>query len=193
MSMIDSLLLTTRASVPSEIAYLRSRFPVDGWRGHPNYGQLTAFWLHVHETLRVGDAHLQRALEAFRMDPSDPGGFGRRFAPRLAGFHQHLDAHHRIEDQAYFPKFRAIDPRMAMAFDMLESDHAVIHGCIERSLRSAGHLLASLAAGGDPVRLAADAHAHDAGRLSALLLRHLADEEEIVVPAMLEFGERSVA
>ncbi|HST44731.1 MAG TPA: hemerythrin domain-containing protein [Luteimonas sp.] len=191
--MVDTLLLTTRSSVPSGVAYLRSRFPADGWRAHPNYGQLTAFWLHVHANLRMGSAQLQEALDAFRMDPCDPRAFGRRFAPGLAGFHQHLDAHHRIEDQAYFPKFRAIDPRMAIAFDMLESDHAIIHAAIERSLRSARQLLASLDAGGDPVRFAADRHAHDSGRLSALLVRHLADEEDIVVPAMLEFGERSVA
>jgi hemerythrin-like domain-containing protein len=190
---VDTLLLPTRTSVPSEIAYLRSSFPVDGWRGHPNYGQFAAFWLHAHQNLRMSGAHLQQLLDAFRKDPSDPQGFGRGFAPRLSDFYQHLNGHHQIEDHAYFPRLRAIDPRMVAALDMLESDHGIIHNGIESSVHSARRLLAGLGTGGDPVRFAADSHAHDSERLLKLLFRHLGDEEQIVIPAILQHGERSIA
>jgi hypothetical protein len=46
------LLLPNRSGLPSEIAYLRSRYSKPQWRAHRNFGEMTAFWLEVHDALR---------------------------------------------------------------------------------------------------------------------------------------------
>ena len=64
---------------------------------------------------------------------------------------------------------------------------------IVASIDAARTLLQALAQGGDAQRHAADAYSGVTDRLLDLLGRHLADEEDLVIPGMLEHGERSLA
>lgn len=182
--------LAERTGIDDSVAYLRSVHPQAGWRGHANFGQLAKFWLHVHESLRGEGADALGVVDRFRNRELDSQTFQRAFVPRLNGFLTHLEQHHQIEDSAYFPKFKAIDPRMVAAFDLLEADHALIHDLLLRTVTDARALLAALAHPGDAGLRAADAYVLGADRFLALMLRHLADEEEIVIPALLEHGER---
>ncbi|MEG3143238.1 hemerythrin domain-containing protein [Sphingomonas sp. RT2P30] len=192
MTIPPDLLLPDRTGLPAEIAYLRAAWPAPTWRGHDNFGELAAFWLRIHANLQEQGEALQRIVSSFRERRADAESFQRLFVPRLNHFLQHLNGHHQIEDAAYFPKFRALDPRMVAGFDLLESDHAIIHDALTASIDTARALLAALPGDDDTRRRATDRHAAAADRLHALLGRHLADEEELVIPAMLEHGERSV-
>lgn len=187
-----ALLLPARAGLPDEIAYLRAAYPAPGWQAHRNYGELTAFWLQVHASLRDQAVRLDGITTGFRAGSSDAAAFGRAVVPALNHFLQHLSGHHGIEDQAYFPKFRALDPRMAAGFDVLESDHLIIHSGLEAMVERARAMLHALGRPADP-RAAVDAYAAASHTLFAQLGQHLADEEEIVIPAMLEHGERRVS
>ncbi|UUL82735.1 hemerythrin domain-containing protein [Sphingomonas qomolangmaensis] len=182
--------LAARSSIDDSIAYLLAAHPQAGWRAHANFGQLADFWLHVHGSLRGEGAEVARVVDRFRDRQLDPHAFERAFVPRLNGFLGHLEQHHQIEDAAYFPKFKTIDPRMVAGFDLLEADHALIHELLLNTVDDARALLAALALPGDAGLRAADAYAQGADRFLALMLRHLADEEEIVIPALLEHGER---
>lgn len=193
MSVPTDLHLADRLGLSDEIAYLRAAYPKPQWRAHANYGQLADFWLHVHESLRVHGGQLQQLTYGFRDGRQGPAEFKRAFVPAFNQFLQHLNAHHQIEDGAYFPKFRALDPRMVAGFDLLEADHHVIHDAVGASVDSARSLLAALEQGSGDLPHATDAYAAASDRLLDLLLRHLADEEDLVIPAMLEHGERSLA
>lgn len=192
MTIPPDLLLPDRAGLPPDIAYLRAAYPSPAWRAHANFGELAAFWLHVHDSLREQGDALEEVVSTFRDGRSDAAAFQRRFVPALNHFLQHLNGHHQIEDAAYFPRFRALDPRMAAGFALLESDHAIVHEALTASLDTARALLAALPRDDGARRRATDIHADAADRLRALLRRHLSDEEELVIPAMLEHGERSV-
>lgn len=187
--MTDLPALATRNGISDDIAYLRDRYPKGDWAKHVNFGQLCDFWLHVHHSLRAEGAAVERIIADFREGRLDAQAFPHRFVPALNQFLGHLDGHHRIEDSVYFPKFRALDPRMERGFDLLEADHHAIHDALETTVDSARGLLASLARPHRDAR-AADDHADHATLLTRLLLRHLADEEDLVIPAMLEHGER---
>lgn len=187
------LLLPDRAGLPDAIAYLRAAYPAPSWQAHRNYGELTAFWLSVHASLRERGGQLQQTTHALLDGRIDAAGFQRAFVPRFNHFLQHLTGHHQIEDHAYFPKFRALDARMVAGFDLLEHDHELIHETLLASVERARALLTVIGQGGDAALRAADAHAETSARLLELLTRHLADEEELVIPAMLEHGERSVS
>ena len=189
----DPLPLAERPGIPPTLAYLRGAYPAEGWRGHPSYGQLADFWLHIHRTLCGEAAAVEEALAGHDTASGDPMRFQQRWVPRLNQFLQHLSAHHQIEDHAYFPKFRLLDARMPAAFDLLERDHAAIERQLHETVTGARTLLAALAGGGDAAARPLDAHRGQMAALTRLLARHLADEEEIVIPALLEHGERAVA
>lgn len=193
MTLPDHLLLPVRAGLSGDIAYLRETHPAPSWRGHANYGEMADFWLQVHHSLRHHGRELAAATQAFRDDGADAAAFGQFFIPRFNQFIQHLHGHHQIEDEAYFPRFRALDPRMVAGFDLLEHDHGLIHLQLLATVGSARELLAALPQGGDAQRGAIDVYAAASTSLLDLLLRHLADEEDLVIPAILEHSERSIS
>lgn len=190
MSDPEALILGRRRGLPDHVAPLRSAFPKPGWRTHANFGALADFWLHVHASLRQEGAAVCRTVDAFRGRTLDAAGFQQSFASGLNRFLQHLDQHHRIEDHAYFPKFRQLDPRLVAGFDLLEADHALIHQHLVATVTQARALLQALA-GPDAPR-AADGYAMQIGAFVDLLLAHLADEEDLVIPAILQHGERAL-
>jgi iron-sulfur cluster repair protein YtfE (RIC family) len=187
------LLLPVRTGLPDEIAYLRDVHPQPLWRGHANYGEMADFWLQVHHSLREHGRELARVTQTLREGELDAAGFQPLFVPRFNHFIQHLHGHHQIEDDADFPRFRALDPRMVAGFGLLEHDHGLIHLQLLATVGAARELLAALPKGGDAQRRAVDAYAAASGTLLELLVRHLADEEDLVIPAILEHGERSIA
>ncbi|MGZ3279750.1 MAG: hemerythrin domain-containing protein [Caulobacteraceae bacterium] len=186
--------LPTRRGLPDDIAYLRAAYPRARWQGLANFGELADFWLQVHDSLRRQGGQLKQATDAFGRGEWPAGAdFPSVFVPRFNQFLGHLNGHHQIEDSAYFPRFRALDPRMGAGFAILEADHRLIHEQIVASVDAARALLRALAQDADAQRRAADAYGGAADRLLDLLGRHLADEEDLVIPAMLEHGERSLA
>ncbi|MHA6722221.1 hemerythrin domain-containing protein [Sphingomonas sp. RS2018] len=182
--------LPDRTGLPDTIAYLRAGHPQPTWRTHRNFGELAGFWLHIHDTLRGEASILMTLLEEVQAGRADLSQATPRFVPAFNGFLQHLDAHHRIEDGAYFPRFRALDPRMERGFELLEADHVLIDQRLHATIDTARAMLAASAS--DDRRRAIDASAAAIAELRALLGRHLADEEDIVIPALLEHGERSI-
>lgn len=188
------LQLPTRGGLADDIAYLRAAYPRTQWRGHANYGELADFWLQIHASLRGQGGQLKQATDALGQGLWPAGAdFASVFVPRFNQFLGHLNGHHQIEDSAYFPRFRALDPRMGAGLAILEADHGLIHEQIVASVDAARTLLQALAQGGDAQRRAADAYSGTTDRLLDLLGRHLADEEDLVIPGMLEHGERSLA
>ena len=188
------LQLPTRRGLPDDIAYLRAAYPRAQWRGFANYGEKADFWLRRHENLRRQGGQLKQATDAFGRGEWPAGAdFPSVFVPLFNQFLGHLNGHHQIEDSAYFPRFRALDPRMGGGLAILEADHRLIHEQIVTSVDAARSLLQALAHGGDAQRRAADAYSGATDRLLDLLGRHLADEEDLVIPGMLEHGERSLA
>ena len=183
------LRLGERDGLSSDIAFLRADYPSDGWRMHSNFGQLSRFWLHVHASLRHEGSEVSHIVDAFRDRQIDARQLRSTFVPRLNGFLQHLDQHHKIEDSVYFPKFRQLDQRLVVGFDLLEADHELIHQHLVTTVEHAHGLLSALAIPGDGAYRAADTYANEAKTLLDLLLQHLADEEDLVIPAMLKHGE----
>ena len=186
--------LPTRRGLPDDIAYLRAAYPRAQWRSLANYGEMADFWLQMHDSLRRQGGQLKQSTDAFGRGEWPAGAdFPSVFVPRFNQFLGHLNGHHQIEDSAYFPRFRALDLRMGVGFAILEADHRLIHEQIVASVDAARTLLQALAHGEDAQRRAADAYSGVADRLLDLLGRHLADEEDLVIPGILEHGERSLA
>ena len=141
-------------------------------------------------------AALSAGLADHREGRVDVAAFRRWFAPRLSFFLQNLEGHHQIEDEHYFPAFQAAERKLAYGFELLESDHEIIHTDLMFTADTANSFLAAETASGgkpdDPARRAADAYADASERLLRRLIRHLEDEEDLIIPLILDRGEAAI-
>jgi hemerythrin-like domain-containing protein len=129
---------------------------------------------------------LMAAFTAIRRPPLDA------LVPRLQFMLDQLNVHHQIEDLHYFPIFRAADDRLARGFDVLEGDHHHIHADMARTAGTANALLRSLQGGGDTMRRCGDDYADASAALLKGLARHLDDEEDLIVPLILDRSEAAL-
>lgn len=180
--------LFDRGGLPDEIALLRAAFPRDTWEGNDRLGPVARFWLERHAMFRDLGASLAEGAGALAAGEVDGARFMPWFAPRIRFYLGELHSHHAVEDHHYFPVFRAADPRLVRGFEILDADHHVIDGLIHDLAERAGALGEALSGRGDPARAA---HAFSAAitRSIAGIRRHLDDEEDLVVPLILDRTE----
>ena len=177
---------------PGELLFLLERHPRASW---PIARSTTvAFWLDVHERLRRDAAGLDAAGDEYRSGRSSPAQLAVIAAPRLRGLVAAMQGHHQIEDVEYFPEFRRAEHRLAAGFDRLEREHAALGRSVEAALAALAELRATIERTTEPaaaatLKLAAQRYVDAAATLSADLLRHLHDEENLVVPLLLERGD----
>jgi iron-sulfur cluster repair protein YtfE (RIC family) len=177
---------------PAELEFLLERHPRATWPGARS--ATVAFWLDVHERLRRDAAGLEAAGDEYRRVRSSPAELAVIAAPRLRGLVAAMQGHHQIEDFEYFPEFRRAEPRLAAGFDRLEREHAALNRSVEVALAALAELHAAAERTTEPtsaatLTLAAQVYVDAAATLSADLLRHLHDEENLVVPLLLEAGD----
>jgi hemerythrin-like domain-containing protein len=183
-----ALALDTRAGWPADLRLLIERYPREVWSSHANLGAMAQFWLQRHDMFREIGASLEEATQAFREGTTTAADFRAFFPPRLQFFLQQLNAHHQIEDLHYFPVFQAAETRLAHGFDVLEADHHLIHGQIDATVDAANTLL-RVPANDEAAMAAGERYAQANGRLLRLLTQHLGDEEDLIIPLILDRGE----
>jgi len=191
--MSDSTNLDERSGLPEEWLFLLKEHPREDWAGHRNLGPLTEFWLARHDGFRQLGGTLDSLLTDFREDRIEADRFGSLFAPRLQQFLSELHHHHMIEDHHYFPVFMEAEKRLIAGFELLEGDHELIHHRIETVVKSANKLFGQMGTRDrDAIRRAADSFAGVSDTLITGLMRHLDDEEDLIVPVILDRGERKL-
>ena len=183
------LSLATRSGLPDDLRLLLCRYPREVWTGHANLSEMARFWLSRHAMFRELGAMLEDASHRFRDGDIDAQRFAEFFAPRLQFLLQQLHAHHHIEDDHYFPIFRKADARLAHGFEMLEGDHSALATNIESSVTAANDFLRALNGPQDAIAPAAEAYMQRGAVLLHGLTRHLDDEEDLIVPLILDRGE----
>ena len=156
---------------------------------------MARFWLSRHAMFREL-AEMIGAIEAqYRGGALSAVDFPRQLVPRLQFLLSQLNVHHQIEDLHYFPIFRAAEARLARGFDVLEDDHHAIHADMDRTVETTNALLRALSgnlAGSGDLARCGDAYASASGALLTGLIRHLDDEEDLIVPLILDRGEEAL-
>ena len=188
---IDNLALASRSGWPEDLRVLMARFPREQWDGHANLGAMARFWLSRHAMFRELSGNIEEVAAAFLKGELPPADFPRQLVPRLQFLLSQLNVHHQIEDQHYFPIFRAAEERLARGFDVLEGDHHAIHADMAATAETANALLRALADKSDALKQG-DAYAQASGALLKGLIRHLDDEEDLIVPLILDRGEEAL-
>ncbi len=187
-----ALALDTRTGWPDELRLLIDRYPRDLWDGHANLGSMAQFWLQRHDMFREIAGALTHATTAFREGSATAADFRTWFAPRLQFFLQQLNAHHQVEDLHYFPVFQAAEAKLARGFTVLEADHETIHESIAATVDGANAFLRAATNDADALRTAGDIYAAASAKLIGRLTRHLGDEEDLIIPLILDRGETAL-
>jgi Hemerythrin HHE cation binding domain len=168
---------------------LLARYPREQWDSHANLGDMARFWLSRHAMFRELSGAIGHITAQFRAGHLPAGEFARQFVPRLQFMLDQLNVHHQIEDLHYFPIFRDADARLTRGFEALEGDHHHIHSDMARTAETANALLQALHGDPDTLRRCGDDYANASGLLLMGLMRHLDDEEDLIVPLILDRGE----
>ena len=179
--------LRRRTRLPEAHAWLEREYPRSDWPVLQLHAT-ARFWLERHAWFRGAQARLAADGARWRETGGDPQDYARRTFPVLGAFLQHLDGHHRIESDRYFPAMALQEPRMAAGFALLDRDHEAIHQVLAELADAATALDRALAAGPD-APAAADRLAAVIAGAAAPLNRHLHDEEDIVVPLLTRHGD----
>ncbi len=177
-----------RAGLPEDLLFLVEKYPRETWQAHENVAGMAAFWLQRHAMFREVGGLLTDIIADYREGRQTAPEFARRFAPRLQHFLGELDGHHNIEDHHYFPVFAAAEKRLVRGFEILDADHHAIHTALERNAEAANDFLRALSSDADQQRRKADAYAAENHALVAMLARHLDDEEDLIIPLILDRG-----
>ena len=188
----DPLHLEARARLPDDLRYLVAKYPRGEWQAHDNIRGMAGFWLQRHDMFRDMGGLLTATIGDYREGRKNAKEFASFFAPRLNHFLGNLDGHHNVEDHHYFPIFAAAESRLKRGFEVLDADHHLIHDALERNAETANGFLRALQESDDKQRFAADAYANENARLIAMLKRHLDDEEDLIIPLILDRGDQAL-
>ena len=155
------LALDRRDGLPDALRVLAEAYPRANWEAHANFGEMIRFWMERHAMFRQLTELLQsdaQALADGRVDFAT-------YAPRLS--------------QYGGMQLITLDGRLERGFELLETDHEAMDGLLHGMADGANAVLQGGEIGPFLERL---------NGFSTLLNRHLTDEEEIVVPVVLETG-----
>ncbi|KUF12562.1 hemerythrin domain-containing protein [Pseudoponticoccus marisrubri] len=183
--MDDALDLDRRDGLPDALRVLLHEHPRATWPGHDNFAGLVAFWLDRHLMFRKLGKTLRTDAEAAVDGRLDLPQMQARLSRYGAMLVQQLHGHHQIEDMHYFPVLGQRDPRLSRGFEILDRDHHAMDALLERFTGAANAVLQGR---DEPGRF----HAEVSG-FETLLLRHLEDEEDLIVPVLLKYGTEGLA
>jgi hemerythrin-like domain-containing protein len=98
---------------------------------------------------------------------------------------QDLLGHHQIEDDAYFPQMVQLERRLGRGFDILDRDHHALDALLDGFVKSANQALQA-----KDSRAAAGRFREGLMPFERQLIRHLQDEEDLIIPVILKHRMR---
>ncbi len=178
-----------RKQWPDELQVLLKKFPRNSWKHQT--ASLSQFWLDKHNEFRHQSRQLIAFTHNYREEKIQGQELVKRLGPSLQIFLSHLNGHHAIEDDHYFPRFRSADKRLAPGFDVLEDDHYLLHEGMNELAEKFNALAGSVRSSKKTSvhKRAADSYMTSADLFFKRMLQHLADEEDLIIPLMLEQGQ----
>ncbi|MBF9035220.1 hemerythrin domain-containing protein [Rhodobacterales bacterium HKCCE2091] len=183
--------LDSRPGLPDSLRVLLAEYPREAWRTDPGFSGLVKFWLDRHMSFRELHAALTSETDA-RLDAGGDADRHRAIVSRYGGMLVNgLHGHHHIEDAHYFPLLAEKDARILGAFELLDADHHRLDRALHDFTVAANALITADGTGPD-AKTPVAAFRDELAGLGRLLDRHLTDEEDVVVPVILRYGDAAL-
>lgn len=174
-----------RQGLPQEMQLLLRDYPREDWPGHPNFATATQNWMRAHQMFRqLGDIIVKDTEKLLEKEMET-----KRYASRLSHYGNqlvnNLHGHHHWEDHSFFPELEAADPRFLRGLEMLETDHTEMDALLNTFTDAANRYLQLERLSPKETREELPAMLKAGESIKRFLGRHLADEEDLVVPIIL--------
>lgn len=184
------LALGVRKDLPDNLLFLFNKHPRETWAEDSGLAGAGETWLSNHKFFRAMTMKIYEDLTSLRDEAETTHDTGPSFHRHTRSLISGLDSHHRVEDGHYFPTFKKAEPRLTQGFEILEADHLMIHDAIIEFDTTARNFLRRIGQSEGPMgshaRVATDKAIDDLKRFGGLLRQHLTDEEDLVIPLILE-------
>lgn len=182
---MSNIQLASRQALPQDMGLLLRDYPRDAWPDHPNFARSIQNWMGAHQMFRqLGDV-TRSETEMYLDRARDANDFAGRLSVYGNLLVRNLHGHHTWEDRAFFPELAAADSRFEHGLEMLESDHEVLDDVLERFTRAGNRVVKLVQLDEAQARDEAGDVLKIATEIEGYLARHLADEEDLVVPIIL--------
>lgn len=163
------------------------------WPHHDRFAGEAEFWLQVHKALLGAAAELPQRCTSLLLVLDDPVTRKKHLTQlsQLGGqLIHHAHTHHHVEDHHFFPVFKRTYPRLNHHLELLDGDHRVLTEALDQ-LETAFKTMPVINDNADKtsrslLTVKAEELYHAAKRLDKLFSRHIGDEEEICIPALLK-------
>jgi len=175
--------VTQREELPHSIKKSLISIERSNWFFHPKYHGKAEFFIQYHEGLMNTSIQILSTLKALLDNPGEDSRIYyelNKVKVLCYALFANAHRHHMIEDHSYFPMFRKIELKMGAGIDLLENDHKrlslaldVLKSSLQQGLHTAGY-----SAIGKLYQSAVE--------VDNILVRHLSDEEEIIIPIFLK-------
>lgn len=166
----------------------------DEWPQHHRFAGEAEFWMQVHKALLGATAELPQRCASLMLSIDDPAVRKKSLTglSQLGGqLIHHAHTHHHVEDNHFFPVFQRAFPALDHHLALLDGDHKILTETLDQlelALREV-----SLAENYQDSKTSASKCQFNcerlltaAKRVDKLFSRHIADEEEICIPAILQ-------
>ena len=185
--------LQSRLGWPPELRALLEKYPREVWPGHANLGATAQFWLERHDGFRELGGTLRAATDRFSRGEAAAGGVSPllRAAPAVLPGEPRRASSDR--GPPLFSRSSALPRRgspRASTCSKATTRRSTRRSCARWRARTgcSGRWRAMTMRAAPPPMLYADT----SERLLKFLVRHLDDEEDLIMPVILDQGERKL-
>ena len=161
------------------------------WPKHTRFAGEAEFWMQVHRALLGATSTLpQRCATMMLLDePSERKKHLTQISQLGGQLIHHAHTHHHVEDHHFFPIFKTTYPKLNHHLELLDGDHHVLTEALdqlETALRTLPVRTDQSRNGQSEFKVKTEQLLAAARRVDKLFNRHIADEEEICIPAILQ-------
>ncbi len=189
----ETLALARRSGWPDDLRVLLARYPREQWQSHANLGEMARFWLSRHDMFRELTAMIREIETQFRDGAAAAGGNSRNCSCRGCNFCCRSSAS-TIRSRTIITSRSSAPPMRAWraASTCWKATTTPSMPTWRPPPRPPMRCLRALTGEAETLRRRGDDYAAASGALLKGLIRHLDDEEDLIVPLILERGEAAL-
>jgi len=175
----------SRDALLQEMRILLREYPRDTWPANPNFARSIQNWMGAHIMFRQLAGLSRAETELYLTKGRDGADYAARLSESGNLLVRNLHGHHTWEDRSFFPELSDADPRFDRGLEMLEGDHIQMDSLLERFVNQANRVVKLIHLDEAQARNEAGDLLDTSAEVEQFLARHLADEEDLVVPIIL--------
>ena len=160
-------------------------YPREAWPDHPHFARSIQNWMGAHQMFRQLGEITRKDAESYMDDKVSTDAFAGRLSYYGDLLVRNLHGHHTWEDRSFFPELSRADGRFDDGMGVLETDHLLLDETLDRFTRVANRAIKLFQLDEKQAREEVGEVQQCATDIEAFLTRHLADEEDLVVPIIL--------